>query len=230
MISAVAKILKTKVGEQNWIERFGALVVPGVRPKYITGKQGEAIKDGSQVFPIACEVNVDKCWENGTYKLFCPDTSVASVGFFTDTNGCSLRQITGPKRNILLFNFELRFLCWVNLPRLNVTDCDFTGRAVPHLIAGFTGDHDTAGIFEGGIEEDIYQNLTVTAVRQLPKSPSMFEPFTFAREGDARGLFLYPYDYFGLSITGTFEVNRLCLPDLFPDGLEFIDGQFCKPQ
>ena len=43
----------------------------------------------------------------------------------------------------------------------------------------------------------------------------MFLPFTFATDGDKRGLFIWPYDYFGLQLTGTFVINRNCLPSLY---------------
>ena len=75
----------------------------------------------------------------------------------------------------------------------------------------------------------MYRDIVVTRVAQLAKTPSLFAPFSFATEGESRGLFLYPYDYMGFQIEGTFSVVRgACLPAIVDEPFEFYDS-FCWP-
>jgi hypothetical protein len=95
--------------------------------------------------------------------------------------------------------------------------CLPSSRVSPFVIAQLYGNHTAVGKFGGGLEEETFLAIEVTGIRQLTQTPSIFEPFTFARDGVNRHLFTYPYDYFGLQITGTFVVNRNCLPEFGVD-------------
>lgn len=217
MNAVIADVLKSKLANLEWLERFGGLVVQASRPEFVTGADGVQVIKGYQVCPVACSVNAENCWEGGVHKYFEPDSSKAAIGFFTDGGGVRLRQIEGPKEMWLRFEFNLRFLCWMNTVRLGTSitagGCQPSGRVSPYVIAQLFGPHSAVGVFAGGIEETIFKDIEVKSISELPKTPGIFEPFTFARDGVNRGLFLYPYDYFGLSISGEFMMNRNCLPE-----------------
>jgi hypothetical protein len=228
MVHVIADILKTRLSNLEWIEKFGGLVLPAVQPEYVQGADGAKIRTGEKIFPVACETSCAECWDNGVYKYFVPDSGKAAVGFFTDNGGSSLQQIEGPKLNYLKFTFNIRFLCWMNLQRLGVEGCTFSAYSSAYVIGQLFGRYTVAGLLGGSLE--------VTRIDQLRKDPAMFEPFSFAREGADRGLFLYPYDYFGLTISGTFVIAKNCLPALlegwspsdpgcYPSG----DGTPCPP-
>lgn len=225
MLSPIAHILKSRLEAFQWMERFGGLVIPAVKPEFVTGLDGQQTVKSYQVYPVACEVNMENCWENGQFRHFEPDARKSAIAFFTDNGGCVLRGVEGPKDAHLKFSFDLKFLCWVNSARLgdDITGggCQPSGRLAPYVFGELFGEHSPAGLFAGGIEEMIYQAVEVTGIRELPKSPAMFEPFTFAREGLNRNLFIYPYDYFGLAVTGTFVINKNCLPDFGEDWQPF---------
>lgn len=200
------------------MERFGGMISPVSFPEFATDVDGKQVIKGYQVYPIACESNADNCFETGAHKHFEPDSSKAAIGFFVDNGGCSLISADGAKGGELKFSFDLKFLCWMNGKRLgsDITGdrCLPSGRVVPYVIAQLFGDHTATGLFSGGIEETAYQGIEVTKIRELTKTPSMFEPFTFARDGINRQLFTNPYDYFGLQISGTFVVLKNCLDAL----------------
>ncbi len=203
-------MLRDKLATLTWLERLGGVVVNAVKPKYVTGADGAQIKTGEEVYPVACDTTDADCWNNGKYKFFMPDSSVSAVGFFKDTGGVSVQSVQ-ESNSRLRMAFELQFLCWLNLKKLGLTDCEWTGVAIPYVVSKLWGEH--------GEVQDVYQQVSVSRIRQMPKTPSIFQPYTFA-EAEKRGLFLYPYDYFGLVISGTFDVNVACLPTLTLPGSE----------
>lgn len=230
MIAAIAKILNAQIGNLPWIERRAALVAQAQKPSFVTDQDGAQKATGQvQIYPVACDVNQAQCWENGTYKYLIPDTSVASLSFFIDNGGATVKSVEGPKLGLIRFAFDLRFVCWMNVQKLGSTDCNFSAKAVPFVISRLMGSQSPVGVFDGGIEEQIYKNMTVNSIRQMVKTPAIFEPFFFALEGAKRGVFLFPFDYFGLNITGTFDIAKNCLPDLVPPDFTFTD-ETCKPE
>ena len=230
MISAIATVLKSKLVNLPWIERFGGLVNVATRPIVAQGADGVSVVTGYQSYPVACDVNQANCWDNGLFKHFEPDSTKTAVAFFTDNGGVALKSVEGPKNARLKMSFDLKFLCWINLARLGSEftqgGCEVSGYIAPYVIAQFWGQHTARGLFAGGMEEDIFQEIDVTSVRQLQKTPAMFSPFAFSTDGDKRGLFLYPYDYLGLSVSGTFTININCLPAFFT----MPESAYCIPQ
>lgn len=230
MIAAVADILKSKLAALDWVDRFGGLVNIATRPVFVTGADGAQVVTGYQSYPVACTVNAANCWENGLYKHFEPDSRKTAILFFMDNGGVNLKSVEGPKNARIKFSFDLRLLGWLNIPalgpELTTQECNIAGRLVPYVMAQLWGLHDAFGKLEGGPEEKMFQDVEVTNLRQLTKSPSLFQPFTFATDGNTRGLFLYPYDYFGIGISGTFIINTKCLPPLFfsPDSAYCLPG------
>lgn len=219
MTAAIADVLKSKLVNLPWLERFGGLVDVATRPVLIPGADGVQVVGGYQSYPVACDVNAANCWENGRHKHFEPDSSKTAIAFFVDNGGSAFRQLEGPKNANLIFSFDLKFLCWLNLERLGQEltygHCNVSGRLAPLVMKQFWGCHDAFGKFNGAPEEEALQSIEVTSLSQYAKTPAMFQPFTFATDGEKRGLFLYPYDYFGIRIGGTFRVNIKCLEDVF---------------
>ena len=232
MVSVIADVLKASLTDLQWMERFGGMVLPASKPIMKQGADGIHVVTGHYVSPVACDVNMEDCWETGKYKYFEPDNKKSAIGFFMDNGGCLLKDIEGPKESLYKFTFDLKFLCWMNTARLGTSitggGCLPSGRIAPYVFAQLSGYHTAVGKFGGAIEELIYQNIEVTNVRMLTKSPSMFEPFSFVKDGIDKNYFIYPYDYFGLSIQGTFIINKNCLPS-FGDGWTPTVGCLAPP-
>lgn len=228
MVSVIADILKASLTNLSWMERLGGMVVAAQKPTTKQGADGAMVTTGHEVYPVACDVNMANCWENNAFRYFEPDSKKSAVAFFVDSGGAVVRTVDGPKNQWLSFSFDLKFLCWLNTARLgeSITNggCLPSGRIAPYVIAEIWGEKSAVGLFGGGIEETIFQGIEVTSVRELVKNPTMFEPFTFAREGINKNFFIYPYDYFGLQIQGKFVINKNCLPDF---GLEWTPNVGC---
>lgn len=220
MIGVIANVLKTRLAALDWIERFGGLVTEAKRPRIVTGADGVQVVTGYDIFPVACDVNAANCWETGLYKYFMPDSTKSAIAFFTDLSGAQLERTEGAKERFLLMSFSVRFLLWGNTKRLgdDVTGgaCNMSGRVAPYVIAQMWGKHNVSDAYASNTPEfDAYKNIEVLKIGQPVKSPSLFAPFTFAADGENRGLFLHPYDYFALNISGTFLLNKDCLPALY---------------
>ncbi len=202
MVSAIATVLKSKLSNLLWVDRFGGLVVPATRAQIVTGADGVQVVTGYQTYPVACDVNAADCWEKGLYKHFEPDSKKQAIAYFLDDSGVSLRSSEGPKNAVLKFNFSLRLVFWMNVARLGQGftggGCNLSGRVAPYVMAQLWGNHTAFAKFDAGVEEEIYREIEVSGMQQLPKTPAIFSPFTFATDGEKRGLFLYPYDYFGI--------------------------------
>lgn len=219
MTAAIADVLKAKLSNLPWLDRFGGLVSVATRPLLTTGADGVQVVTGYQAYPVACDVNQANCFETGTYKHFEPDSTKTAIAFFVDNGGCAFQAVEGPKLANIILSFDLKFLCWLNLarlgPELTYGHCNVSGRLAPLVMKQFWGCHSAFGKFDGAPEEEALQSIEVKTLSMLPKSPAMFQPFTFAAEGERRGLFLYPYDYFGIRVAGTFRINVNCLEDVF---------------
>lgn len=232
MVSVIAEVLKSSLSDLTWMERFGGIVFPVTKPIFKTLPSGEQAQNGSYTYPAACGVNSENCWEDGTFKYFEPDSSKAAIGFFTDNGGVTLKGLEAPRQELMRFAFDLKFLCWMNTARLgeDITagGCLPSGRVAPYVIAQLFGAHSAVGLFGGGLEEEVFNQIEVTGIRELVKHSSMFEPFTFAKIGAEKNLFVYPNDYFGLQITGTFAILKNCLPEFGVDWEPF-EGCLAPP-
>jgi hypothetical protein len=220
MLHVIADILNEKLSSLAWIEARTGLTLAATKPQYapIEGTSQQA-KIGELVYPVSCETSFDECWQNGTYKYFVPDQTKGAIAFFVDGGGVTLKGTLGPKDGVLRFSFRLKFLLWMNLQRLGAEGCNLSGRVGPYLASQFYGDQTSPS----GLT-DVYRSVRVETVQQLEKSPSMFQPFTFAN----LPIFLYPYDYLGFILTGTFDIPRNCLPEFMGDDFEFSTG-VCFP-
>ncbi len=222
MTSVIADILKSKLEDFPWMDesgRIAGLAQVANRPilKYVEGSNDPAIV-GYQTSPVACGVNLADCWEGTLYKDLEPNSSKSAVAFFVDMGGTRFLQTEGPKRAWLRFRFELKLVVWLNLQKLgeDITagSCQPSGRISPYVMGKMFGAHSASGLFGGGVEETIFQSIDVTQVSEYAKNVSVFNPFTFATDNEKRGLFLYPYDYFALNISGEYVINKYCLPEL----------------
>lgn len=235
MVSAIADILKAQLSGLDWIERFGGLVTEAKKPTVVQAGDGQTVVTGHQSWPVACDVNAEKCFENQQkLKWFVPDSSVAAVAYFIDNGGTQFVGINeAPRRAELIYRFNLKFVCWLNMKRLGdaITEgeCYATGRVVPYVIAELFGEHSSDAVFGAGtVKAKAYRQVDVTSISEIQKNPYVFAPFSFATLPDKQAMFIWPYDYFALAIQGTFILNRFCLADLYTP--PFVpDETICLP-
>lgn len=222
MVSVIADILNSKLAALDWIERRGGLVSAAAKANTIQSADGQFVNAGYQYWPVECDVNAERCFEDqAKLKWFVPESSLSAVSFFVDNGGTTFQGLNAaPNRAELIYRFNLKLLVWMNMKRLGtaITDgeCYVTGRVIPYIISQLYGEHSTATAFPTDtVKQKAYRMVEVTSISQLNKTPAVFNPFTFASLPDKQALFIWPYDYFALQIQGQFIVNRFCLADLY---------------
>lgn len=242
MLAAIADILKYKLTDAtdspalDWIERFGGMVTAAAKANTVQSADGAFVNAGYQYWPVACDVNAEQCFEDqAKFKWFVPDSSLSAVAFFTDGGGTRFLRFSEnvPQRGGMVYQFNLRLLCWLNMKRLGdaITsgECYVTDKVVPYVIAKFFEAHSAETVFGAGTPKArAYRQIEVTRIDQMQKQPSIFNPFTFASLPDKQALFLWPYDYFGLQIQGEFTLHRLCLAELYEPPF-VADETICLP-
>lgn len=232
MIAVIANVLKARLSNLDWVERFTGLVRVAERPNFVAGADGAQVVTGYSRYPVSCEVNAANCWERGLYKHFEPDSTKAAIAFFVDRGGVNSVEQVG--KSHLRHTFNLRFLMWINTKRVGSEIsgdlCDITARVTPYVIGQFWGQHSPVPAYDDeGVEAQIYHNINVTNIRQPEKTPALFNPFTFSTDDKQKALFLAPYDYFALDISGDFLINKNCLPELYTTPYEF-EAAVCIPE
>ena len=238
MVAAIADILKAQLSGLDWIERFGGLVIEAKKADTRKADNGDVVTVGWQSWPVACDVNVERCFEDAAkLKWFIPESSLAAVAYFVDNGGTSFvgfDEFT-PRRGGLIYRFNLKFVCWMNMKRLGdaITsgECWVADKLVPYVIAEFFGTAPGAAatVFDAGTPKALaYRQVEVTSVSQVQKSPQIFAPFSFWNLPDKQAMFVWPYDYFALQIQGTFVLNRFCLPELYEPPF-VAEPEICLP-
>ena len=238
MVAAIADILKAQLSGLDWIERFGGLVIEAKKADTRKADNGDTVTVGWQSWPVACDVNAERCFEDAAkLKWFIPESSLAAVAYFADNGGTSFvgfDEFT-PKRGGLIYRFNLKFICWMNMKRLGdaITsgECWAADKLVPYVIAEFFGTAADAATTVFGADTPkarAYRRIEVTSVTQVQKSPQIFAPFSFWNLPDKQAMFIWPYDYFALQIQGTFVLNRFCLPELYEPPF-VADANICLP-
>lgn len=238
MVAAIADILKAQLSGLDWIERFGGLVIEAKKADTRKADNGDVVTVGWQSWPVACDVNVERCFEDAAkLKWFIPESSLAAVAYFVDNGGTSFvgfDEFT-PKRGGLIYRFNLKFVCWMNMKRLGdaITsgECWAADKLVPYVIAEFFGTAADAATTVFGADTPkarAYRRIEITSVSQIQKSPQIFAPFSFWNLPDKQAMFVWPYDYFALQIQGTFVLNRFCLPELYEPPF-VADTDICLP-
>lgn len=226
MVAAIADILKSRLSALDWMERFGGLVIEAKKADTRKADDGSTVIVGYQSWPVACDVNAERCFEDQQkLRWFIPESGLAAVAYFVDNGGTSFVEVSEfvPRRGGLVYRFNLKFVCWLNMKRLGdaITfgECWAADKLVPYVIAEMFGNY-TATEIETIFGADspqarAYKQVEVTGITQLQKSPQLFAPFSFWNMPDKQALFVWPYDYFALSIQGTFTLNRFCLGELY---------------
>ena len=141
-----------------------------------------------------------------TKQQLVPDTKKGTLGFFCDTNGCQLTNISGEKAGRWSYAFAMKFLCWYNVDESGNNELGTVDHIlIPRIIREVIDNSDQSE--KEQFNQRGYSNLIVSKVSSLPKTPAIFSDYSFYAEGLQSGMFARPYDYFGLSIQGSFDIG-----------------------
>jgi hypothetical protein len=219
MVKIIADILQDRVAQLGFFpsDRLAGLVTAFEKPTFTKADNGQNVRTGTLIYPVACGDNPDV---ESTYQHYEPQSEKGAVAFFVETAAVQFRESVAPKGNELEYAFSLRFLAWMNLKSAGVAQCSYSANIVPVMIKQLYGVHSGDCLNDTPVADWIKQ-VHVLEVSQMQKTPEIFGNFSFVQLGRERGLFMHPYDYFGLNISGRFILKTGCidcdtLPNIVP--------------
>lgn len=187
MISAIGDIIISKINNLPFIDKYAG-VVRVIKFKSTTGKIGS--------FPADCKTTFDECSKGKRYLDLCPDSSKKSVLYLEDSG---LRQVS---KNGLIQQYEAQFnlVCWLNLPKLGVSDCSYSSVAIGAILKNLTIPQFHSGIF---------QYIDIKIIGQQPKSTDPFAKYSY--DETINQYLMYPYDHFVISFDVSFKFDTRCI-------------------
>lgn len=203
MIQDIIQSIGHKVTDLSFIERYGGLVQ--------TARQIQEVTDGQfteVAFPVSCNVNASQCWEDGKYQDLVPNDQYSSIAYFEDRNGSQFNGTVKdrPKQSYMQFTHNVRFVCWLNLQKLGITECHAPKAVLQALKALYCKNENIET--SSGLKLSRF-NMNVTS--QLPKDANIiFDRYTYAHCQDA---LLYPFDYFAFNVQLSYNINPSCFED-----------------
>ena len=191
MNEKIASILKSKIETLPFIDKIAGLV----RPVKIEVMGPNEIKV-PKTYPISSDISSELCID-GQYKDLIPDSKYLSIIYFED-NGITL---TARNNRWVSFNSRLTLVCWLNLKM--IFECQIYTGSTQCILSIL------AELPEIPFSEDIYIEIRIVAVSEVPKSNAIFSKYTY--DEIKTQYLLYPYDYFALNMSIDFKINLACV-------------------
>lgn len=203
MNALIADIIKTAIEDLAFVDRIAGIVKPVTISEDIDGQKRV------KTFPVACNVTEADC-VSGQYTDLVPNSQKNSVIYFEDLGV----QFIGNVKSEMRFRSQLRLVCWLNLKRMGITDCNWSSTATLHIIKSI-------------LQADVPFNSTpftgmkYTGISQPVKSASIFSKYSYSEQ--VNQYLLYPYDYFAVDFVVEYGVKAACIEDLPELGPELCE-------
>jgi len=191
MIRYIEQALRPKIIALPWIYRYGGIV------KAVTVR-----RDGvDMVFPVSDDITNQECYELGRYEDLAPNEAVKSVSYLEQIGGSRVTW-GGSKGENLVAVESFRFVCWLNLPKLGVSDKLGATRYAAATCRELHGE--TRATVDGG---NVVVKINQSVI--LPnESRSAFSRYSYAQRDWA---FFWPFDFYAIEFTATVELNAACI-------------------
>lgn len=195
MNTDLAETYRTEIAGLSFVDRIAGLVRPvSISDQSETG--GRILK----TFPVACNVSAKDCTTKGKYQDLVPNSGKKSIIYFEDGG----IQNIGRDNHGIKFRSLLNIICWLNLPKLGVSDCNFSAKAALGIISKLPYQpFNFAGM---------YTRCSITGISEAKKNNAIFAPYTY--DETVTQYLMYPYDYFMLTVITEFTVPLSCIEEI----------------
>ena len=195
MNEIVASYLKTIIEPLAFADRVAGMT------RTVSMSQPAASGTGTvtKKFPVSCDVSHRDCISNKQHHLV-PDSKLKSLIYFED-NGASPN---GKTSRGLTFTGSIRLVCWLNNDKLGVTGCNSSSYATAQLVTLLLQVKNING-------QTPLNLITVDDIAIPRKDSSIFSRYSYNELTNQ--YLLYPYDYFALDLTVTYEIPFACIND-----------------
>lgn len=155
-----------------------------------------------KTFPVPCSLSHNDCANTNDYKHLMPDSYLGCIVYLED-NGIRLIPTNGAFKK---FSASYKLVCWINQKKLGYDKHSIASDILLDIISKFK---DVPINFTTPSDYAKYTKFLVEVDGQDPKSYNPFSKFSY--DEDKTQYLMYPYDYFSLNLTATFEINTKCL-------------------
>ena len=108
MLKSCIDAIKTTITGLGFIGRYGGLV----------RKVSQKTESGKTIsYPVACSVSDKECWEQGRYSDLTPNDAFNSVAYWEFISG--MKTVAPVYNGHVKKEGMARFVCWVNIAKLN---------------------------------------------------------------------------------------------------------------
>lgn len=206
MIQSIAEAIRTRIAPLSFMDKHAGVVRAATFATEDPNVAGRWIRKS---FPIACDVTKDECL-TGAWRDLVPDTRYKSVSYFEDGG---VRYV-GKEGNLIQYKASLNWICWLNLPKLGVTDCSISGAIISSVIAAIPDQPFNSGSLT---------RIRIRPIGELPKTAAIFNKYTY--DETLLQYLLGPFDYFCLQFEVDFVIDKRCI-----DQYTFTDPINCETQ
>lgn len=187
MITLISDRLAAAIAPQlNWSETVAGIA----KPVKFTDRTADGVM--TRVMPVACG---EACEDGQRYFNLVPDSEKKSIIYFEDF-GTRIKEKDSRRYDC---EVTLRLVCWMNLQKIGITDCTLSAVAVSQVLSAVPLQLP---------DEVPFNQLVFRVTDQLPRTPAIFERYTYNES--VNQYLMWPYDYFALMIYGRFLFTRGC--------------------
>lgn len=199
MVRLIEKTLRDRIVALSWVGQYGAIIQDIKVP--VDAGEGQALFD---IYPISRYVSASDCFDREKWKDLIPDDKYASVCYF-EQRGSSKITMDGPKDTFWVFKETLRFVAWLNYPKLGLDFEQGPERFALNVANTVYGNHS---ISVDGIDGE----LQILSAQLMPRDfRQIFGRFSYA---DKQNAFFRPYDFFAVDFECKVRINAACLADV----------------
>ena len=187
MLHLIINEVESKITSMGLFERYGALVRP--KSRLAPGGGMKTIK--METFPISSNLPAGtNCWESGRYKVLAPDSSKKSVAYFEEVQPLTFTK--QEDNDWMRMEGVVRFVYWLNVPKLNIestgdTESEVAGLVALKVIKALHSKKETATtnpLLSGS-------SYRFQFLRQKTKNDDLFAKYSYEKKNV---LTVYPYD------------------------------------
>lgn len=189
MIIEIGDIIIDKIKTLPFIDKYAGVVRP---IKYKSTAKGAVEK----VYPASCRTTFAEC-ESGKYFDLVPDSKKKSV-LYLESKAARLISRKGP---ISAWTTNYDLICWLNLSELGFDGCSYSATAIMGIL-------DKLPDIPFNVPNK-YQQVKITVAGENSKQEDPFSKYKY--DETVKQYLMYPFDFFVLTITVDFNVNKHCV-------------------
>lgn len=194
MINLIVQALNTQLLTKDVIERIAGIAMP------LT----ETMEGGATfTYPFSHDVSGTACDETQRYKDLLPNDVYKSVSYWEQQSDIQPvdNGFYDSKKKFRYMSVDLRFVCWLNLAELGITDINTTDRIIATVLETVWNNGDSYLIDE----TDYKIRLKVYHEGTPRKEQGIFSPYSVGMDQ-----LMYPFDFFALDFQVEFWYGVDC--------------------